>query len=413
MNPLLPTQFFTPDAEARVMPDGRLYLYGSNDLSGCADYCSKEYHVYVTDDDKMEHWTDCGVSFRNTADHPGLPWSPDTVLFAPDAIERDGKTYLYMCDCLGHEGVAVSDRPEGPFHSAQPIVGADGDGIDPSVFIDDDGQAYYFWGQISLRGAKLNPDMTSLDLSTLRHGILTEQEHGFHEGSSIRKHGGKYYLIYTDTTRGRATCMSYAVADAPLGPYTRGGVIVDNTFCDPGTWNNHGSICQWRGQWYIFYHRASQNSFTSRRVCVEPIHFNPDGSIDEVMMTSQGASDPLDAFHWIDAAVACRLRGGWFIAPQPEGREMLTCEEGKHEGWAEYRYLNFHQPASGWTLRARGKGAVSVMTTQNRILGSIDVSADAFTELHGALTPGLTGTLPVWLNLKGEHLELDAFRFDK
>lgn len=96
MNPLLPTQFFTPDAEARVMPDGRLYLYGSNDLSGCADYCSKEYHVYVTDDDKMEHWTDCGVSFRNTADHPGLHWSPDTVLFAPDAIERDGKTYLYM-----------------------------------------------------------------------------------------------------------------------------------------------------------------------------------------------------------------------------------------------------------------------------------------------------------------------------
>ena len=91
MNPLLPTKFFTPDAEARVMPDGKLYLYGSNDLSGCADYCSKEYHVYVTDDDNMEHWTDCGVSSRNTADHPGLPWSPDTVLFAPDATERDGK----------------------------------------------------------------------------------------------------------------------------------------------------------------------------------------------------------------------------------------------------------------------------------------------------------------------------------
>lgn len=413
MNPLLPTSVFTPDAEARVMPDGRLYLYGSNDLSGCADYCSKEYHVYVTDDDKMERWTDCGVSFRNTADHPGLPWSPDTVLFAPDAIERDGKTYLYMCDCLGHEGVSVSDRPEGPFPPAQPIVGADGDGIDPSVFIDDDGQAYYFWGQISLRGAKLNPDMTSLDLSTLRHGILTEQEHGFHEGSSIRKRNGKYYLIYTDTTRGRATCMSYAVADAPLGPYTRGGVIVDNTFCDPGTWNNHGSICEWRGQWYIFYHRSSQNSFTSRRVCVEPIHFNPDGSIDEVMMTSQGASDPLDAYRWIDAAVTCRLRGGWFIAPQPDGREIIASEAGSREGWAEYRYLRFPDGAASWTLRARGKGAVSVMTTQNRILGSVNVSSDAFTELHGVLTPGLTGTLPIWLNLKGERLELDAFHFDK
>lgn len=411
MNPLLPAQYFIPDAEARVMPDGRLYLYGSNDISGCRDYCSKEYHVFVTDDDKMEHWMDCGISFQNTAAHPGMPWCPDTVLFAPDVIERGGKYYLYMCDCQGHEGVAVSDSPKGPFADAQPLLGADGDGIDPSVFVDDDGQAYYFWGQISLRGAKLNPDMVSLDLSTLRHGILTEQEHGFHEGSSIRKRNGKYYLIYTDTTRGRATCMSYAVADAPLGPYTRGGVIVDNTFCDPGTWNNHGSICEYRGQWYIFYHRASQNSFTSRRVCVEPIHFRDDGSIDEVMMTSQGASSPLDAFAWTDASVACRLRGGYYIAPQTAQREIVTCD-GKCEGWAEYRYLNFAQGVSAWVLRARGQGTVCVMTTGNRVLSSVKVACDGFCELYGTLSERISGVLPIWLLLKGERMELDAFRFE-
>lgn len=418
MNPLLPRKHFVPDAEARVMPDGKLYLYGSYDHSGCKDYCSREYHVFVTDDAAMEHWTDCGVSFRNTKDDAGIPWCPDTVLYAPDAIYRNGKYYLYMCGSNGFEGVAVSDRPQGPFTDAQPIVGADLNGIDPSVFIDDDGQAYYFWGQFRLKGAKLNEDMISLDLSSYQEGILTEQEHGFHEGSSIRKHNGRYYMVYTDTSRGRATCMSYAVADAPLGPYTRGGVIVDNAYCDPGTWNNHGSICEYKGQWYIFYHRSSQNSITSRRVCVEPIHFNEDGSIDEVMMTSQGASGSLNAFDWIDASLACRVKGNVYIAPDPDcdpnaPNEILTNGGGGNwiEDWAEYRYLDFADGAATWTLRARGEGTVSVMTTQNRIVGTIEISEKTFTVKDCALNAALSSVLPVWLLIQGKNVEIDAFRF--
>ena len=419
MNPLLPRKHFVPDAEARVMPDGKLYLYGSYDISGCRDYCSKDYHVFVCEDEKLEHWTDCGLAFRNTAQEPGIPWMPDTVLYAPDAIERNGKYYLYMCGCNGFEGVAVADAPGGPFTAAQPLVGADMDGIDPSVFVDDDGQAYYFWGQFRLKGAKLNEDMVSLDLSSINEGILTETEHGFHEGSSIRKHNGKYYMIYTDISRGRATCMSYAVADAPMGPYKRGGVIVDNTYCDPASWNNHGSILEYKGQWYIFYHRSSQNSNTSRRVCVEKIHFNEDGSIDEVRMTSQGASDPICAVQWIDASVACRIKGGLYIAPQAgcdadAPNEVLTCA-GKGdciEDWAEYRYIDFGAGVSRFTIRAKGEGKAMVLAEGNRILGSADIHGQEYHECTCALTAGLCGVQPLWLLFKGENMEIDAFRFD-
>lgn len=85
------------------------------------------------------------------------------------------------------------------------MKGADGDGIDPAVFIDDDGTAYYFWGQFQLRGGILTDDMTALIPESVKSNILTEHEHGFHEGASIRKRNGKYYLVYTDISRGRAT----------------------------------------------------------------------------------------------------------------------------------------------------------------------------------------------------------------
>ena len=116
--------------------------------------------------------------------------------------------------------------------------------------------------------------MREIDESTLNTHLLTEEEHGFHEGSSVRKRNGIYYFVYTDISRGKASCLSYATSKSPLGPFKKGGVIIDNTGSDPDNWNNHGSIAEYNGQWYVFYHRASHNSNYSRRTCVEPIYFN-------------------------------------------------------------------------------------------------------------------------------------------
>ena len=146
MNPLLPENCFMPDAEARVMPDGRLYLYGSWDLPANPDYCSHIMHCFSTDD--MQNWTDHGIIFRNDEEFHGIPWNKEAILYAPDAIERDGKYFLYVCGTPKVEGVAMADSPTGPFSEAERIELADGDGIDPSVFIDEDGQGYLFLGTI-------------------------------------------------------------------------------------------------------------------------------------------------------------------------------------------------------------------------------------------------------------------------
>ncbi len=419
MNPLLPRYFFMPDAEARVMPDGRLYLYGSQDISGSEDYCSKEYHVFSTDDSKMEKWTDHGVSLSNTKENPGIPFSSDVNLYAPDCVYYKEKYYLYVCGANRFEAVLESDKPQGPFVNARPVIGADGDGIDPAVFVDDDGQAYYFWGQFRLKGAKLREDMASLDTASIKEGILTEPEHGFHEGASIRKHGGKYYMVYTDISRGKATCLSYAVADFPLGPYKKMGVIIDNVYCDPESWNNHGSIECFHGQWYVFYHRSSGNSKTSRRVCAEPVYFDADGTIKEVKMTSQGASGAISSVSRIDASCACRIKGNAYIAPEKKSGKSEVNEvimnggDGNWiEDWAEFRYVEFCDEAVSWKIRAKGKGSVSVMAEEYGITGTIDINSDEFQEYSGALTERMSGKKAVWLLMDGKEISIDWFCFE-
>ena len=373
MNPVLPREHFVPDGEARVMPDGRLYVYGSYDLSGGSGYCSGVLHVFSTDD--LIHWTDHGVAFR-TED---VPWAAkDTPLYAPDCIHREGKYYLYFCMAGGAEGVAIADNPWGPFTDPTPIEHADRDSIDPAVFVDDDGQAYYFWGQFSLRGAKMNRDMRTLEAASIDRRIIDEKRHGFHEGASMRKRGELYYLVFTDISRGRATCMSYAYSTSPMGPFTYGGVIVDNIGCDPKTWNNHGSIEEFCGRWYVFYHRSSQNSERNRRLCIEPIEFDADGLIREVVPTTQGVEGPVSVRRGLDAADACRLGGfgsNAHIAPDAEhaGREVLTQAAGS--GWAAYRYVDFDTAVSQAyvTMQSACAGTVEIWADQT-LLGSAEVS---------------------------------------
>jgi hypothetical protein len=354
MNPILPIQHFVPDVEARQWADGRLYLYGSYDISGRTSYCSWEYRVFSSAD--LIHWQDHGESFRAAPPDASLDWT-DAPLFAPDCIHYNGRYYLFFCDAGNREGVASSHSPAGPFTDAAPIEGADRDAIDPAALLNDDGSVYYYWGQFHLRGAKLRPDLRGIEPATLRTDLLTEAADGFHEGASIRKRNGLYYLVYADISRGRPTCLGYATSDLPLGPFTKRGIIIDNLGCDPETWNNHGSIAEFNGRWYVFYHRSSQASNFNRRVCVEPIRFNDDGTIDEVEMTTQGVGAPLPATQRIEAWRACLLGGRVRTAVDgpterdPAVREYLTQIHGGD--WAAFKYVDFDaQPVAAFQARA-------------------------------------------------------------
>ena len=399
MNPILPLDAFVPDGEAHRMPDGRLYLYGSLDVRDGAEYCSPRYRVFSTAD--MRLWRDEGESFR----------LDEGLLYAPDCAYKDGRYYLYYCTAGNGEYTAVSDAPGGPFTDPRPLNIADGTGIDPAVLVDDDGAAYYFWGQFSLKGARLNPDMRSIDEGSVTEHILTEETHGFHEGASIRKRNGLYYLVYTDISRGRATCLSYAVSASPLGPYEKGGVIVDNTYCDPGTWNDHGSIEPFGDQWYVFYHRSSRNGIFSRRACCEKIYFDGSGRIGEVEMTSQGAGGPLDAFAWTPAWRACRMRGGPYLASDGEGEKLAGC--GGPEAWpswAEWKYLDFGGGAKGALVMARGRGVVTLRQEDRREGISIPVDSQDW-RLYEAAGPLRGGVHPAYMTFAGEGMEVRGFMF--
>ena len=353
MNPILPIQHFVPDVEARQWNDGRMYLYGSYDISGRTSYCSWEYRVFSSND--LVHWEEHGESFRTAPPEASVSWT-DAPLFAPDCVYHNGRYYLFFCDAGNREGVAESLSPTGPFSNAVPIEGADRDAIDPAVLVDDEGQVYYYWGQFHLRGTSLRPDLHGIQPETLCTDLLNEAEHGFHEGASIRKRNGIYYLVYADISRGKPTCLGYATSPAPLGPFTKRGIIIDNSGCDPETWNNHGSITEFNGQWYVFYHRSSQATMFNRRVCVEPIRFNTDGSIDEVEMTTQGTGSPIPATQPVEAWRACLLSGQVRTGAEgptesdPTVRERLT--QIHKDDWAAYKYVDFdRQPINLFQAR--------------------------------------------------------------
>ena len=390
-NPILPLDVHVPDGEAHVMPDGKLYIYGSFDKRSDV-FCSEEYHVVSTAD--LANWEIHGTAlegkdipwFNNpeAPKYPGIDWSnptpfirkmlesvdhlaekekfetaPDVVkpplLFAPDAVHKDGKYYLYFCMPDDSEGVAVADNPTGPF--CDPIQLPCG-GIDPAVFIDEDGQAYFYWGQLFSHGVKLNDDLISLDREAIVDDLVTEEVHYFHEGSSMRRIGDTYYLVYSNIERGKPTSLGYATSKSPLGPFEYRGIIIDNEKCDPASWNNHGSIEQFNGRWYVFYHRCSRGVQQYRRLCIEPITINEDGSIDEVKMTSQGVGKSFGPGEKIMGYQACELQGkAFFDTDSTCGEKLTQIEKGDQ---ALYRYVQSESPFTVIEIAASGNGTISV-----------------------------------------------------
>lgn len=361
-NPFSPPGVYIADPSAHVWNDGKLYIYGSLDES-CDYYCSHRHHVLVTED--MKNWSLYRDALVSKGEGDAVPYN-DNVLYAPDAAFSGDTYYIFYCqpDRTNAEGVATSSSPVGPFTNGSPINLKGYNQIDPSLFIDDDGQAYYIWGQFTLKMARMKPGMKELDLDTVRDSILTESSHHFHEGAFMAKRNGLYYLVYADISRGDTpTCIGYAVSRSPYGPYKYGGVIIDNNYCNPGNWNNHGSIAEFKGQWYVFYHRSTHGCNTMRKACAEPIYFNPDGSINEVEMTSQGAGGPLKAEETIEAEWACLLRGNLRVEQFSESAEKLG--QTRNSDRFCIKYVDFSNMSDSVTVKysLSGKGGKLTLNT--------------------------------------------------
>ena len=407
MNPILPGRYYIPDAEARSDEDGNVYLYGSKDMADDDDYCSYEYQVFSSKD--LKNWKVSDISFSTD----WLKEKTKERLYAPDCIKKDGMYYLLYCLADGTEGIAESSRPEGPFCDKGTIPGIHG--IDPSAIVEEDG-VYYFWGQMSLKGAKLDPEACRIEEDTLTEGILTQDRDGFHEGSSIRRIGDKYYLVYTDISRGRATCLSYAISDSPFGPYEKKGIIIDNTGCDPSSWNNHGSIEKIGDSYYVFYHRSTHNSEYSRHVCAEPIRIHEDGTIDEVEMTSQGTEGPIECTRRLEASAFCLIHGEAFLRDFSSAEESYEFLTNIHDGDGAYiKYYQFDKEVARFCMSAANAGAdagirVRLDNAQGEVIATVCVGRTEgnydFRTFSAPVCGKLSGKHAVYLEFFGKSGKL-------
>lgn len=417
-NPISPPGVYIADPTARVWNDGRLYIYGSLDES-CDYYCSNRHNLLVTSD--LKKWDLIENIFSSSGNDDGVPYN-DKVLYAPDAAYKDGQWYLYYCqpDKDFAEGVAVSDNPAGPFREGVSLNLKGYNQIDPATFLDDDGTAYYLWGQFTLKMGKLMPDMQELDLSSVRDSIITEGEHHFHEGAFMTKINNLYYLVFADISRGDIpTCIGYATAEKPFGPYKYRGVIIDNNHCNPSNWNNHGSIAEFQGQWYVFYHRSTHGCNTMRKACMEPVRILKDGSIPEVEMTSQGASGPLNAKSRIESEWACILNGNLRIEQFDTHSEMLAQIHSGNK--AAFKYLDFQEGVDSISIKIApgSKGGKMVVSldkpwhTRHALLEIKPSESDAWQVLTFPVIKA-SGVHALWLHFYGEDdqmFSIDWFLF--
>jgi hypothetical protein len=406
LNPILKSNNYIPDVEARTMPNGRVYLYGSNDNPGDTEFCSTQYKTFSSDD--LIHWKNHGVIFDSVSDKYGL--KNGLTLGAPDCVYYEGKYYLYYCMYGNRMGVAVSESPSGPFKNLGHVTPADNQSIDPAIFVDDDGSCYYFWGQFHLQGGRLDKDMETVIPDTINSNILTEHEQGFHEGASVRKINGKYYLTYTCISRGRATCLAYATADKPLGPYVKQGIIIDNTGSDSEDWNNHGSIEMFDDKLYVFYHRSSQNSIYNRRVCIEPLEMDNEGNIKEVPMTTNGVESYISSDRLINVRHLSRMRlklpFNSLILPMtlmPYGDEEVLSYT-KNQDWIQFDKINLTNCKSIEISAASPKPMdIEIWIEGNEKIGKVTVNPTGndwskFEKFTGNIK-SVSGIHTVWLKM--------------
>ena len=317
-NTPLVSEIYTADPSAHLF-DGKIYIYASHDIESGGIEDDSGNHFNMIDYNVLSMDADGS----NVTVHPvglsvdDVAWA-ESKFWAPDAAYKNGKYYLYFPakdkDNVFRLGVAVSEKPEGPFDpQPEPMKGSYS--IDPSVFIDDDGSAYIYFGGIwggqlqrweegtydangSLkdsgipnspailpRMAKLTDDMLEFAeevksievLDKSGNPILTKDlDRRFFEAPWIHKHNGIYYLSYST---GDTHLLAYATSDNPYGPFTYQGLLNEPV----QGWTNHHSTIKVGDQWFLFYHDTEISGKTHlRNVKFTSFNHNKDGSISPI-----------------------------------------------------------------------------------------------------------------------------------
>lgn len=455
-NPYLPLSEYVPDGEPYVF-DGRVYVYGSHDEAGGTMYCLGDYVGWSAPVEDLSDWRYEGVSYRRTQDPSNI--EDKLQLWAPDVVKgRDGRYYLYYCFSFRPEiGVAVSDHPAGPFEFYGHVHYADGKVLDehlpfdPAVFVDDDGKIYLYYGfapkpvfhpdlppitpSPGCMVTELEADMVTAkaEAKVCAPGVVnadgtTFEGHAFFEAASMRKINGAYYLVYSSQMSHE---LCYATSAYPDRDFTYGGIIVSNgdvgfngrTKAVNMTGNNHGGLVEINGQWYIFYHRQTHATESSRQGCAQPVEILPDGSIPQVEITSCGLNGgPLNGTGEYSAGYVCHLTTEAEVGKIVFGQDLKESQpyifeeekdlhyvanvtDGVTLGW---KYFDFEEETElSLVLRGAGEGVLSVYscepTEDATPVAEIAVALDdgAAWQTTAPVVCPLEGTLPIYIRYVG------------
>ncbi|MBR6359295.1 MAG: family 43 glycosylhydrolase [Lachnospiraceae bacterium] len=470
-NPYMPLWEHVPDGEPRVFEyngEKRVYVYGSHDIEK-DKYCGRNYVVWSAPVDDLTDWKYHGISYETHY---------DSILYAPDVVQKGDTFYLYAAERCGSLIVVASSKtPWGPF--TDPVETKLG--FDPGILVDDDGKVYAYWGGCAAPCyiAELEDDMATIKEETLVSNPMghstcpwnpVDDGHisladGFFEASSPRKVMGKYVYIFSKRYEVPVPelgvfepCngfLSYRAADSPFGPFRDGGdisfnggeILHDSEGLGTMTYrwgNNHGSIMEIEGQWYVFYHRQTGKNEYSRQAMMEPVDvaLGKDGrlyigdvkylagepvSSKPVEMTSQGPHiNGLDAYKWISAGYACHLSGGSktaYIEPVYEERDDVSMPvsditSGTTVG---FKYLQFGCVSAKTVTVVLAKPAKVTVKAhldyhKGRVISTIGFNG-AKPEETGKIAEGVIGKHAVYFEFLTEDkeaaLSFDRFTFDR
>jgi hypothetical protein len=320
-NPIVQT-IYTADP-APIVHNGRVYVYTGHDEDGSTYFTMRDWRVFSSAD--MVNWTDHGSPLSLGT----FSWASQDA-WAGQAVYRNGRFYWYVpvrsSNGAQHIGVAVSDSPTGPFTDpiGRPLVS--NAEIDPTVFIDTDGQAYLYYGNPNLWYVRLNADMISysgtpqrVNLTTQGFGVRRDSARptSYEEAPWLFKRNSLYYMMFAGGPISEH--IAYSTGPSATGPWTYRGVIMPT---QGGSFTNHAGIVDFAGNSYFFYHNGALpggGGFT-RSVAVERFTYNADGTIPTINMTTGGppAVANLNPYSTVEAETIA-----WEV-----GVEVENCSEG-------------------------------------------------------------------------------------
>ena len=419
-NPIIQTKF-TADPAPLVYKD-TVYLYTTHDENsagpGMGKFLMKDWLLYTSTD--MVNWTDRGV----VASLKSFSWGrQENGAWAHQCIERNGKFYLY-CTVQGSGiGVLVADSPYGPFKDpiGKKLVGGDDiwSTIDPSVFIDDDGQAYLYWGNPNLWYVKLNNDMISYSGEIVKvpnvgkiKGQTTLDVYHYQEGPWAYKRNGHYYMSYASTCCPEG--IGYAMSNSPTGPWEYKGYIMKPNSKSSG---NHPGIIDYKGKSYVFGFNFRLNFMLTkahherRSVCVEEFKYNPDGTIPELPWWSETGVNQvgsLSPFKRIEAETINWSEGVSTLNNSDKNQMYIT--DISNNDFIKVKGVDFAKGAKKFEASIAGSSD-----------GNIEIRIDDKAgELLGTLNVKSTGGDQAWKtmacslkSIKGKHDVYFIFKGDK